>query len=100
MDNSPFRQYYIHFSYFSHFHFSFVLIFSKYVDLHRCFRGQVVMPLRIAKPWLLLDWIYKLTETASAEMDQKHKLDEFTKKVTIEADSKISKGSYIFIIIC
>lgn len=39
------------------------------------------MPLRIAKPWLLLDWIYKLTETASSEMDQKRKLDEFTRKV-------------------
>lgn len=39
------------------------------------------MPLRIVKPWLLLDWVYKLTETASAEFDQKRKLDEFTQKV-------------------
>lgn len=39
------------------------------------------MPLRIVKPWLLLDWIYKLTETATTELDQKRKLDEFTKKV-------------------
>lgn len=39
------------------------------------------MPLRIVKPWLLLDWIYKLTETASAELDQKRKLDDFTRKV-------------------
>lgn len=44
-------------------------------------RGKVVMPLRIVKPWLLLDWVYKLTETASAEMDQKRKLDDFTRKV-------------------
>lgn len=42
------------------------------------------MPLRIVKPWLLLDWIYKLTETASAELDQKRKLDEFTKKVFVK----------------
>lgn len=47
------------------------------------FRGKVVMPLRIAKPWLLLDWVYKLTETASTELNQKRKLDEFTKKVNI-----------------
>lgn len=39
------------------------------------------MPLRLVKPWLLLDWIYKLTETASAELDQKQKLDIFTRKV-------------------
>lgn len=45
------------------------------------YRGKVVMPIRISKPWLLLDWIYKLTETASSEMDQKRKLDEFTRKV-------------------
>lgn len=47
-------------------------------------RGKVVMPLRISKPWLLLDWIYKLTETASAELDQKRKLDEFTQKVNLD----------------
>lgn len=39
------------------------------------------MPLRIVKPWLLFDWIYKLTETASNELNQKRKLDEFTRKV-------------------
>lgn len=39
------------------------------------------MPLRITKPWLLFDWIYKLTETASAEFEQKRNLDNFTKKV-------------------
>lgn len=39
------------------------------------------MPLRIAKPWLLLDWVYKLTETASNELNQKRKLDEFTRTV-------------------
>lgn len=45
------------------------------------FRGKVVMPLRMAKPWLLLDWIYKLTKTATDELDQKSKLNEFTMQV-------------------
>lgn len=59
-------------------------IFFTYLHLKtkkHC-RGKVVMPLRITKPWLLFDWIYKLTETASAELDQKRKLDEFTRKVS------------------
>lgn len=42
------------------------------------------MPLRLSKPWLLLDWIYKLTETATAEVDQKRKLDQFTRNVRIQ----------------
>lgn len=39
------------------------------------------MPHRITRPWLLLDWVYGMTETASAEIDQKNKLDTFTRKV-------------------
>lgn len=36
---------------------------------------------RIVRPWLLLDWIYRLTETANSELNQKRQLDTFTKKV-------------------
>lgn len=39
------------------------------------------MPHRITRPWLLFDWVYGMTETASAEIDQKNKLDNFTRKV-------------------
>lgn len=39
------------------------------------------MPHRITRPWLLFDWIYGMTETASAEINQKNKLDTFTRKV-------------------
>lgn len=43
------------------------------------------MPFRITRPWLLLDWIYKMTETASAELAQKRKLNAFTKKVCLQS---------------
>lgn len=36
---------------------------------------------RITHPWLLLDSIYKFTKTATAEFDQKKKLNTFTRKV-------------------
>lgn len=39
------------------------------------------MPVRIAKPWLLFDWIYELTKTSSSEMDQKQQMDAFTQEV-------------------
>jgi cytochrome P450 family 4 len=39
------------------------------------------VPHRVANPWLLFSWIYKLTETASEELDQKKRLDEFTRKI-------------------
>ncbi|XP_031629862.1 probable cytochrome P450 4aa1 [Contarinia nasturtii] len=55
-------------------------------------QGKVVMPLRIVKPWLLLDWIYKMTETASAELNQKRKLDEFTKKMINIRRDALNRG--------
>lgn len=44
------------------------------------FRGKVVMPTRIGKPWLLFDWVYDLTKISSSEMDQKQKMDLFTQE--------------------
>lgn len=44
-------------------------------------RGKVVVPHRIANPWLLFSWIYRLTETANEELDQKKRLDEFTRRM-------------------
>jgi cytochrome P450 family 4 len=41
----------------------------------------VVVPHRIANPWLLFSWIYRLTETANEELDQKKRLDEFTRRM-------------------
>lgn len=39
------------------------------------------MPFRLTRPWLLLDWIYRLTENAAAELNQKTRLNNFTRKV-------------------
>lgn len=44
-------------------------------------RGKVVAPHRLANPWLLFSWIYKLTQTASEELDQKKRLNDFTRKM-------------------
>lgn len=46
-----------------------------------CFRGKVLVPLRLTRPWLLLDWIYRMTDNAAAEVNQKARLNDFTKKV-------------------
>lgn len=46
-----------------------------------CFRGKVNVPYRVTRPWLLLDVIYKMTESAAAELNQKKRLDEFTRKM-------------------
>lgn len=50
-------------------------------------RGKVTMSERIVRPWLLLDWIYRLTETASAELNQKQQLDTFTQKVNKQTNN-------------
>lgn len=42
-------------------------------------RGKLTLPSRIANPWLLFSWIYRLTATATEELDQKKRLDEFTR---------------------
>lgn len=44
-------------------------------------RGKVALPSRIANPWLLFSWIYKLTATATEEMNQKKRLDEFARRM-------------------
>lgn len=46
------------------------------------------MPQRITHPWLLFDVVYKMTDTASAELNQKKKLDTFTRKVSSLMPSK------------
>lgn len=47
-------------------------------------QGKVVLDDRIAKPWLLFNWIYRLTSTFDEELNQKKRLDEFTKKMILK----------------
>lgn len=53
------------------------------------------MPHRIANPWLLFSWIYKLTETASEELDQKKRLDEFTRKMINKRREAMKSGEIV-----
>jgi cytochrome P450 family 4 len=58
-------------------------------------RGKVVVPHRIANPWLLFSWIYKLTETASEELDQKKRLDDFTRKMISKRREAMRSGEIV-----
>ncbi|XP_013113990.2 probable cytochrome P450 4aa1 [Stomoxys calcitrans] len=44
-------------------------------------KGQLVIPHRFLKPWLLFDSIYQMTQLASDELQQKRRLNEFTRKM-------------------
>lgn len=58
-------------------------------------RGKVTVPHRIANPWLLFSWIYKLTETASEELDQKKRLDDFTRKMISKRREAMKMGEIV-----
>ncbi|XP_030557781.1 probable cytochrome P450 4aa1 [Drosophila novamexicana] len=44
-------------------------------------KGKLMMPARFAQPWLLLDAIYQLTSLASDELNQKKRLNDFTRQM-------------------
>uniref|UniRef100_A0AAG5CRB4 Cytochrome P450 n=1 Tax=Anopheles atroparvus TaxID=41427 RepID=A0AAG5CRB4_ANOAO len=46
-------------------------------------QGKVVAPYRITHPWLLFNFIYKLTDAATVELNQKKQLDEFSRKMIL-----------------
>jgi cytochrome P450 family 4 len=41
----------------------------------------VVVQDRVARPWLLFNWIYNFTDDASEELLQKKRLDDFTRNM-------------------
>lgn len=47
-------------------------------------QGKVVAPYRLLHPWLLFDWIYRLTEVAHLELQQQQHIVHFTTKVVKE----------------
>ncbi|XP_059620429.1 probable cytochrome P450 4aa1 [Phlebotomus argentipes] len=70
-----------------------VPVFRKDKDMEKSpFRqGKVVMPYRVTRPWLLLNWVYKMTDTAASELNQKKQLDNFTRKmIQIRREAKKS----------
>lgn len=50
---------------------------------------------RFLQPWLLFESIYKFTKTASEELDQKKRLNEFTRKMIKQRRDMIQSGTLI-----
>ncbi|XP_002034036.2 probable cytochrome P450 4aa1 [Drosophila sechellia] len=44
-------------------------------------QGKIMMPARFTQPWLLLDGIYHWTKMANDELNQKKRLNDFTRKM-------------------
>ncbi|KAH8261366.1 hypothetical protein KR044_007961, partial [Drosophila immigrans] len=44
-------------------------------------KGKMMVPTRLIHPWLLLDSVYRLTSLASDEINQKNRLNEFTRRM-------------------
>ncbi|GLH12197.1 Probable cytochrome P450 4aa1 [Gryllus bimaculatus] len=57
-------------------------------------KGKVVVPHRLVRPWLLLNWVYKLTEDARKEMQHKNDIIEFAKKA-LEERRKLRKEAKV-----
>jgi len=45
------------------------------------FSGKITLINRLARPWLLINSIYKLTESATEERNQKERLVSFTRSL-------------------
>lgn len=57
-------------------------------------RGQVMMPYRFGRPWLLIDWIYRLTAAGkSEEQQQKNLFDYCLKKMKDKREFLRKTGS-------
>lgn len=55
-------------------------------------RGKVVVQDRTARPWLMFNWIYKFTQVASDEIEQKGRLDSFTRDMIQKRRDEQQKG--------
>lgn len=59
-------------------------------------RGQVMVPYRFARPWLLIDWIYRLTAAGKSEVQQQKNLFDFClKKMKDKREALRKTGSLI-----
>ncbi|XP_020293989.1 probable cytochrome P450 4aa1 isoform X2 [Pseudomyrmex gracilis] len=56
-------------------------------------KGQVMMLYRFARPWLLIDWIYRLTEAGRSEKRQQKALYEFCLKKMKEKREFLRKNA-------
>lgn len=58
-------------------------------------QGKVVVPYRVTHPWLLFDVVYRMTKTASEEINQKKNLDKFTRKMIQQRRELLLSGADI-----
>lgn len=58
-------------------------------------RGQVMMPYRLARPWLLIDWIYRLTAAGKSEEQQQKDLINFCLKKMKEKREFLQKNGSV-----
>jgi cytochrome P450 family 4 len=58
------------------------------------FRGKVVVQDRVSKPWLLFNWVYKFTDSASEELQQKQRLDDFTMRMIRKRRDELENGGF------
>lgn len=47
---------------------------------------------RVARPWLMFSWIYKFTDSASEELEQKKRLDDFTMRMIKKRKEELKNG--------
>ncbi|XP_067631159.1 probable cytochrome P450 4aa1 [Eurosta solidaginis] len=55
-------------------------------------QGKVVISERFTQPWLLFESLYKFTKIANEEIDQKRRLDQFTRKMIKYRREMIANG--------
>lgn len=58
-------------------------------------RGQVMVPYRFARPWLLIDWIYRLTAAGKSEEQQQKDLFDFCFKKMKEKREFLQKNGFV-----
>lgn len=58
-------------------------------------KGQLMIPYRFARPWLLISWIYRLTAAGKSEEQQQKDLFDFCLKKVKEKREFLQNGSLI-----
>lgn len=54
--------------------------------------GKVLVPYRLMKPWLLIDWIYRLTRSGKNEQKHRNDLANACRKIITKKREKVKRG--------
>lgn len=60
-------------------------------------KGELIVPYRISRPWMLIDFIFNLTKSADQEQKQRSNLHEFTKKLLYSRRNQEISSSIKFV---